>query len=99
MKFPFFQRFPFSDRPDTAVIVCRHVLAGKPILHVSHDADDGMWQFLCGQPHQTADARIISLKEACDLDPSIGALKDLPRGSLAQRDSADAAWERAEPPG
>ena len=41
--------FPFYDSPDTATIICCHILERQaPILYVSHDEDDGMWQFLCG---------------------------------------------------
>ncbi len=43
---------PFADAPDTAVITCCHVTDdGAPVLYVSHDEDDGMWQFLCGGEH------------------------------------------------
>lgn len=48
------KEFPFADAPDTAAIVCRHVLEeGAPVTYVSHDGDDGMWQFLCGGLHET----------------------------------------------
>ena len=43
-------KFPFYDAPNTATITCCHILEnGEPILYVSHDEDDGMWQFLCGK--------------------------------------------------
>ena len=38
-------QFPFDDQQNTACIVCCHILEGHPILYVSHDEDDGMWQF------------------------------------------------------
>ena len=38
--------FPFYDAPNTATIICCHIIDdGKPILYVSHDEDDGMKQF------------------------------------------------------
>lgn len=41
--------FPFYDPPNVATIICRHILEnGAPILYISHDEDDGAWQFLCG---------------------------------------------------
>ena len=47
-------KFPFYDAPNTATITCCHILEnGEPILYVSHDEDDGMWQFLCGKAHET----------------------------------------------
>ena len=38
----------FADTPTTAFITTRQVLEGATILLVTHDADDGAWQFLCG---------------------------------------------------
>lgn len=39
-----YQTFPFQDAPNTAVIVCSHIIDRlAPILYVSHDEDDGMW--------------------------------------------------------
>ena len=50
--------FPFYDAPNTATIICCHIINGEePILFVSHDEDDGMWQFLCGKAHETDDAK------------------------------------------
>ena len=52
--------FPFYDVPNTATIICCHIIDdGKPILYVSHDEDDGMWQFLCGSTHDIDEARMI----------------------------------------
>lgn len=40
------KEFPFYDDPNTATITCSHIIEdGKPILYLSHDKDDGMWQF------------------------------------------------------
>ena len=51
--------FPFYDAPDTATIICCHIIDDdEPILYVSHDEDDGMWQFLCGSRHNTDEARV-----------------------------------------
>lgn len=83
--------FPFHEQPNTAVIICSHILDKKePILYVSHDEDDGMWQFLCGRSHSASDARIISLEEAFLLDSTIGVLAEMPQGcSAARRDPCD----------
>lgn len=85
--------FPFSDALNTAVFICSHILDGKEkILFVSHDADDGAWQFLCGKEHNESDARIVSLKYVLDLDPTIVKLKDLPLGYCAERKSKNDKW-------
>ena len=87
-----FGRFPFADSPDTAAIACRHVLQGAPILRAVRDADDGMWQFLCGHPHQTDEARVISLQEALKLDASLRKIARMPCGCAAVRSSAKERW-------
>ena len=86
--------FPFVDPPNTAALICTHVLNGDPILYVSHDADDGMWQFLCGRNgHSTQEARLVSLAKVVDIDPQIGALASMPLGCAAERNDADSPWE------
>ena len=85
--------FPFDDAPNTATITCCHILdQNEPILYVSHDEDDGMWQFLCGQQHSSEEARLVSLEYVFHLDPSISALKDMPCGYYAQRKSKQGKW-------
>lgn len=85
--------YPFEEDPRTATITCCHVLDGeRPILFASHDEDDGMWQFLCGDEHTEDDARVIGLGEAFAIDESIGALASLPCGYCAEREAPDARW-------
>ena len=85
--------FPFYDAPNTATIICCHIIDdGKPILYVSHDEDDGMWQFLCGSRHDIDEARVVSLKEVFDLDNSVGVLKDMPCGYYAERKTQNDNW-------
>ena len=85
--------FPFYDAPNTATILCCHVMnREKPILYVSHDEDDGMWQFLCGENHKADEARIVSLKFVFDMDNSVGVLKDMPCGYYATRENTETPW-------
>ena len=71
--------FPFREDPNTATILCKHIASGEqPILYVSHDEDDGMWQFLCNEDHTIEDLMLVTLKQAYELDPSIGEINDLP---------------------
>lgn len=85
--------FPFQEAPNTATFVCSHILSeGAPILHVAHDEEDGVWQFLCGYQHRIDEARIISLKEAFEIDHSVGQLCDMPCGHCAERKSIDDDW-------
>lgn len=86
--------FKFSDAEDKAVFTCNHVLEGKKtILYASHDSD-GDWQFLCGQnDHTEANAKIISLKQAVDLDETLNDLYEMPNGVGAEREKLGAKWK------
>jgi hypothetical protein len=86
--------WPFDDAPNTAVITTRQVLEGAPVLLVSHDADDGSWQFLCGTTDDPADARLVGLGQAYTRDPTLGELADLPEGWQAWRAAPGERWER-----
>ncbi len=86
-------KFPFYDAPNTAAITCCHISEnGAPILYVSHDEDDGMWQFLCGNTHTTEEAGVVSLKSVFDFDHSVGFLKDMPCGYCAERGHPNEKW-------
>ena len=86
--------FAFKDAPETACIVCQHVLGGKnPITFISHDKEDGMWQFLCSEDHILEDVRLISLAEAFQIDGSIGQVADLPRGFVMERTEPKGRWK------
>ncbi len=87
--------FQFDSPKNEACFTCRHVLEeGKPILYVSHDEDDGAWQFLCGdESHEDADARIVALFQIVKMDPSVNALCEMPEGVCAERDSVGSEWK------
>jgi Uncharacterized protein conserved in bacteria len=86
--------FPFKESENVMVFTCRHILEGKAdICYVTHDEDDGAWQFLCGQNHNESDARIVSLKNIVDIDPSVGALADMPLGCGAIRENKSSQWK------
>lgn len=85
--------FPFEDAPNTATITCCHVIErNSNILHVSHDEEDGMWQFLCGKKHDKSEARIVSLYSIFTLDKSITQLADMPCGYIAERKNIEEDW-------
>jgi hypothetical protein len=66
----------------------------KPIVYVSHDSEDGMWQFHDGSDVEMDDAMVVSLKSMVDLDSTIAELHDLPLGWIAWRNAKDGAWQR-----
>ncbi len=64
--------WPFEDPPNVAVVTTREVTEDKvPILFVSHDKEDGAWQFLTGGPAREDDARVVALRRIWLLDLSI----------------------------
>ncbi|WP_224772854.1 immunity protein Imm33 domain-containing protein [Pelagicoccus enzymogenes] len=87
--------FKFSSPENEACFTCKHVLEeNKPILYVSHDEEDGGWQFLCGaENHEEEDARIVSLLEIVKIDPRVNALYEMPEGVCAERKSKDGEWK------
>lgn len=87
--------WPFADKPSVAVFTTKSVALGKDrILFVSHDAEDGAWQFL-GKDEWTEDsASVVALSSIVRLDPTITKLADLPLGWIAFRNSVDALWQR-----
>ena len=91
--------WPFEDAPNTASLTTVHVLdRRRPILLVTHDADDGGWQFLCGTTNDSSDARVVGLNTVLELDPSLAELADLPLGWRAWRDAPGRPWRRGEAP-
>jgi hypothetical protein len=87
----------FDDPPNVAVFSSASVIdAGSWIHYVSHDEDDGAWQFHSaeGAPSSDADVRVVSLRLIVERDPSLLSLCDLPQGWIAWRDSADGPWKR-----
>ncbi|MBX7157335.1 MAG: hypothetical protein K1X66_02985 [Verrucomicrobiae bacterium] len=85
----------FKDSPDLAIITTRQVIdLGYPILRVTHDSDDGGWQFLCGTSNETDDARVISLEEILKRDETLAELHDLPLGWVAWRKTSNSPWQR-----
>ena len=79
-----------------AVFTTTQVLGQKqPILHVSHDDEDGAWQFHTGSQQVSAsDALLVALEEMVEHDPTICELADLPCGWHAERDNVGGPWRR-----
>lgn len=87
--------WPFEDPRNCATFTTRQVIySGKPVLLVTHDADDGYWQFLDGGDVTAADALIVALHEVVDRDPTLRELADLPLGWRALRDFPGGQWRR-----
>jgi hypothetical protein len=82
------QSFPFAEPENVAVFTTVRVLdEAYPILLVTHDEEDGAWQFLCGTTNADEHLRIVALSEIVDLDDSVSEIATLPLGWRATRDS------------
>ena len=84
----------FQENPRLGVLTTAAVLAGAPILMISHDEDDGGWQFLCGTTSDPADGRIIHLEGIVAMDPTVMDVSDLPIGWVAFRGRVAGDWTR-----
>ena len=87
--------WPFVDPDNVVTLTVQQVIDGtQPILWVSHDEDDGMWQFLTGDSVSMSDAMLVALRSVYQRDPSIAALADLPCGWKAWRKTTADPWQR-----
>ena len=75
-------KWKFSDAKNTAIFHLQDKLLMKAcqILYVSHDEDDGSWQFNHGGNVNIEDAMIVSLRHMVNLDDTSNQLFDLPLG-------------------
>lgn len=84
----------FPDPPHTGVYLSKAVGSGaEPITYVSHDADDGAWQFL-GDSMAESGGELSCFHHPIDRDSSLKELADLPRGWYAERDAPGEPWRR-----
>ena len=90
--------WPFADPPNFNAFSTRQVMEqGDPILLVSHEEDDGAWQFI-GGAWSEKDLVVICLEHAVAMDPTVRELADLPLGWTAVRKSPGAPWDRHPSP-
>ncbi len=92
------QSWPFTDPPNVAVFTSTRILDGDDWIHyVTHDEEDGAWQFHpYSGPTPEVDARVVSLELITQLDERILELADLPLGWHAWRDQRGAPWQRSK---
>lgn len=86
--------WPFADPENVAVFTVADIAFGRaPILRVTHDEEDGGWQFHTGGPLPAASEwKLVLLKNVATLDPTIKELADLPLGWEATRSAAGEKW-------
>ncbi len=88
--------YKFLYDKNTMVITTKKIVSGQSdILLVSHDKDDGMWEFLDGKDVCEENALVVSMFEIVQIDESINKLYDLPLGWIAYRESKTTEWIRS----
>jgi hypothetical protein len=89
----------FPDPPHTGVYLSETVHKGtEPITYVSHDSEDGAWQFLGDSMSEGGGPVLSCFHHPIDRDPSLAELADLPLGWYAQRDKVGEPWIRRKHP-
>ena len=78
----------------------RRILDYEDWVHdVTHDAEDGAWQFHApGRQATIDDAAVVALRSVLEIEPRICELVDLPLGWYAWRDSPESPWVREPRP-
>jgi hypothetical protein len=66
----------------------------EPVLLVSHDEDDGLWQLIGSTGAENRTGKIGHLFHAIDEDPTLVEVLDLPAGHIASRTHVDGPWTR-----
>lgn len=90
------EEWPFDQAPNVAAITTVRVLKDKfPVLRVTHYSDDHSWAFTCGTTNATKDGRVIGMRHALELDPTLRTIADLPPGWTAWRERIGAEWHRS----
>lgn len=88
--------WPFTDPENLAVFTLKRIIRGESsILRVTHDEDDGGWQFLDGGVVAVEEASLVCLREITHIDASVLELSDLPIGWVAERAGPGQPWQRA----
>jgi len=87
----------FADSPHTGAYLSETVHNGtEQVTFVSHDAEDGAWQFLGDSMSDGGGPVLSCFHHPIDRDPTLAELADLPLGWYAERDKVGEPWIRRE---
>jgi hypothetical protein len=92
-----YMNWPFLDRETVLVFTNRDIVDQSNWIHyVSHDNEDGAWQFLSenGSPEDVDESRVVLFRNIVKLDCTLLELADLPKGWIAWRNTKTSAWQR-----
>ena len=86
----------FDQAPDVACITCRAVMAGYPILVVTHYEDDHSWSFMDGTPIDMTATLMVAMSEVAVRHPDIDEISSLPPGWSATRVVVGGPWSKQQ---
>ena len=87
----------FTEDPHARVFLSETVHSGtEPVTYVSHDAEDGAWQFLGDSMSDGGGPVISCFHHPIDCDPTLAELADLPLGWYAERRGVGEPWTRTK---
>jgi hypothetical protein len=90
-------KWKFPDSPHTQAFLSETIYERtEPVTYVSHDADDGAWQFLGDSMDDGGGPVLVCLHHPIDDDPSLSELADLPLGWYAKRNKPGEPWTRRQ---
>jgi hypothetical protein len=79
----------------TKIVTTAPVLTGEePVLFVSRDAEDGVWQLIGASKATLDSSRVGRLTDLVDTDPTLVTVLDLEPGDSAMREQAGGPWAR-----
>ncbi len=87
----------FRDSSNVAAITNQKIVNNLSwVGYVTHDLEDGAWQFLelNKSDPDPSEAVVVSLKEIINIDSTLKELMDLPLGWHAWRSTKESSWIR-----
>ena len=86
--------WPFPDPPETEIFTTRAVIEeGERIKFVTHDAEDGAWQFMHSDKLDVDDVVMVTFRDIIRHDPTLMILAKLPPGWGAIRQTPSPYFE------
>jgi hypothetical protein len=84
----------FNEADNTAVFTTRFVIEGKDITLVTHEKEDGAWQFFSDDKFDDFEdvAKVVGLGQIINIDDSVLEISDMPEGFMAYRKHKGDNW-------
>ena len=82
----------FDQVQNVTCITCRAVVAGDPVLVVTHYEDDHSWAFLDGRAYDPSTALVVAMSTVVNAHPELDEIASLPPGWTATRAAVGQPW-------